>query len=67
MKLRSWELFNFFLVKTIWSLKIADKFMKFEMQILETGSDGKKKYPNKRYNFIVDNFYVWILLRPPTN
>jgi hypothetical protein len=32
--------------------------MKFEMQILETASDEKKRYPNKRYNFVVDNFYV---------
>jgi hypothetical protein len=69
MKLCSWQLFY---LKSFRLLKIVSKLVKFKIQILQTASDEKNVTMKvvelqKLFNFVVDNFFIWIRLRSQTS
>ena len=63
--------FQFFFFEIISASKIAFEFLKFEIQILQMASDEKTYNTKvvdleKLWNFVVDNFLIWIRLGPQT-
>jgi hypothetical protein len=68
MKLCSWQLFY---LNSFRFSKIESKYVKFKIQILQTISDEKSVKMKvvelqKLFNFVVDNFFIWIRLRSQT-
>jgi hypothetical protein len=64
MKLCSWQLFY---LNSFRFSKIESKYVKFKIQILQTTSDEKSVKIKvvelqKLFNFVVDNFFIWIRL-----
>jgi hypothetical protein len=69
MKLCSWQLFY---LNSFRFSKIESKYVKFKIQILQTTSDEKSVKMEvvelqKVFNFVVDNFFIWICLRSQTS
>jgi hypothetical protein len=53
-------------------MKTTFEFLKFEIQIFRTTSDGETIIMKvvdfvKLWNFVVDNFFIWIHLGPQTS
>jgi len=68
MKLYSWQFFWF---QIILSCKTMFEFLKFKIQIYKRPRMEKlpkqKCRSQKLWNFIVDNFFIWIHLEPQTS
>jgi hypothetical protein len=69
MKLCGWQLFY---LNSFRFSEIESKYVKFEIQILQTTSDEKSVKIKvvelqKLFNFIVDNFFIWIHLQYQTS